>query len=82
MFWTMTKNGVARIEADHDDFLVSAPTLEDLDILSQLLKNWDGKSNQNNCYNNSAQPASFQHVGLKITKMINGGIHISDPKKI
>ena len=40
MFWTTTQNGVARMEVDNDDFLVTAPTQADLDILSVPLKAW------------------------------------------
>lgn len=38
MFWTSTKNGVARMEVDNDDFLVTAPTEEDVHRLAQPLK--------------------------------------------
>lgn len=30
MFWTQTRNGVARMEVDYDDFLVTAPTEGDI----------------------------------------------------
>ena len=40
MFWTATKNGVARMEVDNDDFLVTAPTQQDLDMLSEPWKSW------------------------------------------
>ena len=40
----MTANGIARMEADNDDFLVIAPTLEDLDNLARPLeKAWQIK---------------------------------------
>lgn len=38
MFWIMTTNGVARMKVDNDDFLVTAPTQADLDILPAPLK--------------------------------------------
>ena len=38
MFRTMTTNGIARMEADNDDFLVIAPTLQDLDNLAKPLE--------------------------------------------
>lgn len=38
MFFINTTNGVARMEADNDDFFVSAPTEQDLDNLAQPLK--------------------------------------------
>lgn len=38
MFWTTTKNGVARMEVDNDDFLVTAPTENDLHQLTAPLK--------------------------------------------
>lgn len=38
MFWTMTKSGVAKTEVDNDDFLATAPTQADLDMLTALLK--------------------------------------------
>lgn len=40
MFWTTTKNGVARMEVDNNDFLVIAPTQADLDVLSVSLQAW------------------------------------------
>ena len=38
MFHTKTVNGIARMEADNDDFLVIAPTLADLDNLAKPLE--------------------------------------------
>eukprot|EP00173_Palmaria_palmata_P001385 Plantae.Rhodophyta-Palmaria_palmata.ctg17648.p3 GENE.Plantae.Rhodophyta-Palmaria_palmata.ctg17648~~Plantae.Rhodophyta-Palmaria_palmata.ctg17648.p3 ORF type:complete len:115 (+),score=4.55 Plantae.Rhodophyta-Palmaria_palmata.ctg17648:403-747(+) len=35
MFSINTKNGVAKLEADNDDFFMSAPTIQDLDELTQ-----------------------------------------------
>lgn len=41
MFWTRTKNGVARVEVNNVNFLVTAPTQEDLEALSApLIKAW------------------------------------------
>lgn len=88
MFWTMKENGVVRMKVDNKDFLVTAPTIEDLNILSNPLKNWDiTKQTLSAEYlistivsNGSTQPASFQHVGLK--KMSNDGIHITNSKII
>ena len=34
----MTKSGIARMEADNDDILVIAQTLEDLDNLAESLE--------------------------------------------
>ena len=91
MFHTMTANGIARMEADNDDFFVIAPTLEDLDNLARPLEEaWQikrktlmaGDSIEKNGKNESGPPDSFQHVGLKITRLSTGGIKISNPKKI
>lgn len=41
MFWIQTANGVARMEVDNDDFLVTAPTKADLDRLAEPLKAWE-----------------------------------------
>lgn len=38
MFWTKAKNGTARMEADSDEFLVTAPTREDLKTFAEPLK--------------------------------------------
>ena len=43
MFHTMTANRIARMEADNDDVLVIAPTLEDLDNLARPLEAWQIK---------------------------------------
>lgn len=40
VLWTKASNGVAGMEVDNDDFPVTAPTKEDLDILSAPLKAW------------------------------------------
>lgn len=78
------------MEVGNVDFLVSTPTMEDLDLLSKPLENWNitkqTVSEENpiktTVSNDSTQPAHFQHVRLKITKMESGGIHISNRKVI
>ena len=91
MFVINTPNGVARMEADNDNFLVSAPTETDLDNLAKPLQEaWQitvqelksGKSIEKMTKSENGPPDSFQHVGLKITRLTNGGIKISNPKII
>lgn len=38
MLHTMTSNGIARMEADNDDFIITAPTIEDLNRLAKHLR--------------------------------------------
>lgn len=38
MFWIETRQGIARMEAFNDDFLVSVPSLEMFEELQQPLK--------------------------------------------
>ena len=91
MFVINTPNGVARMEADNDDFFVSAPTETDLDNLAKPLQEaWQitvqelksENSIEKMTKSENGPPDSFQHVGLKITRLTNGGIKISNPKII
>lgn len=76
MLWPIKANGVARIEVDNDDFLVTAPTLEDLEMLSRPPTNWDiaiqtlSAENAINTVISNAndRPMAFQHEELKLTK--------------
>ena len=43
MFWIQLPSGVARMEVDNDNFLVTAPTQADLDTLARPLQAWDIK---------------------------------------
>ena len=77
MYWTDTKSGIARMEANNDDFLVTAKNLETLENLAKPMKDaWQitvTTLSQNaaiekfNGKNECGPPRSFQHVGLKIT---------------
>lgn len=91
MFWINTPNGVARLEADNDDFFFSAPNDEDLDnITKPFIDAWQctiqrldhGQSIEKSARTEHGPPQSFQHVGLKIARLQNGGIKISNPKII
>ena len=84
MFHTMTANGIARMEADNDDFLVIAPTIQDLCNLAKPLEQaWQITKQtltpeefiEKNATNETGPPNSFQHVGLKITRLSSGGIN-------
>ena len=91
MFWINTPNGVARMEADNDDFFISAPTDTDLDNMAKpFIEAWQvtsqkldhGKSIEKTARREHGPPQSFQHVGLKIARLQSGGITLSNPKII
>ena len=91
MYWIDTDSGISRMKANNDDFLVTAKNLETLEILAQPMKDaWQitvTTLSQNEAIENfngkteSGPPYSFQHVGLKITKLASNGLHLSNPKK-
>ena len=91
MFWNNTPNGVARMEADNDDFCMSAPTDTDLDNLEKpFIDAWQVTSQkldhgiyiEKSARKEHGPPQSFQHVGLKIARLKSGGIKLSNPKII
>lgn len=91
MFVTKTKRGVARMEADNDDFFITAPTDDDLDLLSKTLEEvWQvttqklsaGHTLEKLAKSEHGPPQSNQHVGLKISRLPGGGIKISNSKII
>lgn len=83
------KNGVVRLGPDNGDFFISAPTVEDLDELTKLfLDAWQvtiqdlcpGKSIEKTAHKENGPQESFQHVGLKITRLEAGGIKLAAQK--
>jgi hypothetical protein len=83
----------ARMSADTDDFLVTAPTDAHLDALARpLLANWQitiqrlsSRSpivQRGPALPDLAAPASIQHVGLKVERLPDGGIKLSNPKTV
>lgn len=77
------------MEAYNDDFFVSAPTDAELDIQSKPLEEtWQVTTQKLSTGQALGQMAksehgplpSFQHVGLKMSRLRNGGIKISNPK--
>lgn len=91
MFVIETRNGTARCEADNDDFLLSAPTEEDLDALSKPLHDAWQVTTQKLTHEDALErasrtehgpPLSLQHVGMKISKLASGALKISNPKII
>lgn len=43
MFWQEMLSGMARMEVNKDDFLVTAPTQADIDTLAEALSAWNIK---------------------------------------
>ena len=92
MYWIDTESGIARMEANNDDFLATAKNLKTLEKLAQPMKDaWqitvttlsqDEAIEKFNGKTESGPPHSFQHVGLKITKLTRNGLHLSNPKII
>ena len=77
------------MEADNDDFLVIAPTIEDLDKLAKPLEQaWQitkqtltpEESIEKNATNETGPPNSFQHVGLNIRRLPSGGKKNQQPE--
>lgn len=83
MFWINTSNGVARLEADNDDFFMSAPTDTYLDNLEKpFIEVWQvtsqkldqGQDIEKTARTEHSPPQYFQHVDLKIARLQSGGI--------
>lgn len=79
------------MEADNDDDFVAAPTDTDLVILFKPLEEaWQvttqkfsaGQALEQMAKSEHDPPQFFQHVGLKISRLGNGGIKNSSPKII
>lgn len=93
MFVVELPTGVARCEADNDDFLFTAPTDADVEsLLAPLRKAWSVTVQYLRHAHDSAQRrtaiskddagASLQHVGITLTRLENGGISMTNNKHI
>lgn len=88
IFYKQTSNGIFRMEASTDDFLVSGPTHDDLfreskpfrefwNITIQALADRPEETNSS-----IHTTSSIQHVGLKLERLKDRSLKLSNPKGI
>jgi hypothetical protein len=88
----------ARMEADNDDFLITAPTEDHTDRLARPLEDARQITKQklsrrtpsqskerpttNAADTTTGDPSSLQHVGLRIERMPDGGLNLTNPRLV